>query len=84
MLFVMLHIHTFMYLRHDIILFVRWTVKADALSSILANYQHLNNTWDESLEDCADSALRTRIFGIQAKMASFDYYFGKLSHDLNH
>lgn len=54
----------------------RWTVRADALKSIIENYQVLQETWDESLEAVKDSEMRARLIGVSAQMNTFNYYFG--------
>ena len=54
----------------------RWTVRAQALHSILANYEVLQILWDESLEIVKDTEMRSRIQGVLSCMKSFDFYFG--------
>lgn len=54
----------------------RWTVRAQALHSILANYEVLQILWDESLEIVKDTEMRSRIQGVSSCMKSFDYFFG--------
>ena len=39
----------------------RWTVKAEALKSILDNFEVLQNLWEESLEYVKESEMRARI-----------------------
>ena len=48
----------------------RWTVRANALKSIIKNYQVLQETWDESID------ARARLIGVSAQMKLFEYYFG--------
>jgi len=54
----------------------RWTVRAQALHSILANYEVLQILWDESLEIVNDTEMRSRIQGVSSYMKSFYFYFG--------
>lgn len=54
----------------------RWTVKADALLSIIDNYDTLNDLWDWSLQTVKDTDMKARIRGVQAHMQKFDFFFG--------
>lgn len=54
----------------------RWTVRAEALSSISENYQALQMTWDAAKEATRDSEMRARIGGVAAQMERFDFFFG--------
>ena len=54
----------------------RWTVKAAALNSIIVNYKHLIETFEESKSDTDDTELKARLNGVIAMMQKFDYYFG--------
>ena len=60
----------------------RWTVRADALHSIIANYAVLQALWDESLEFVKDAEMRSRIIGISTTMRSFNFFFGVLLGEL--
>ena len=51
-------------------------MRAASLQSILANYQVLFAVWEESKESSLDSAIKARIIGVHAQMASFDFLFG--------
>ena len=42
----------------------RWTIRADSLSSILDNYQVLQELWEEVLPDTRDTEMRARIIGV--------------------
>ena len=53
----------------------RWTVRAQALQSILANYQVLQLVWEESLDLVNDTEMRSRIQGVSSCMRSFDFFF---------
>ena len=54
----------------------RWTVKAEALKSILDNFNVLLELWDESLEVVRDTDMKARIQGVAAQMKKFDFFFG--------
>ena len=54
----------------------RWTVRAEALSSISENYEALQLTWDEAMEATRDTEMRARIGGVSAQMQKFDFFFG--------
>ena len=54
----------------------RWTVRADALKSILDNFNVLLELWTESLEGVKDTEMKARIQGVAAQMMKFDYFFG--------
>ena len=53
----------------------RWTVKAEALKSIVDNFEVLQNLWEESLEYVKESEMRARI-GVSDRMMKFDFFFG--------
>ena len=54
----------------------RWTVCADALTSILDNYEVLMSTWEESLEVLKDTETKARVIGVATQMKKFDFFFG--------
>ena len=54
----------------------RWTVKAEALKSILDNFNVLLELWDESLEVIRDTDMKARIQGVAAQIKTFDFFFG--------
>lgn len=54
----------------------RWTVRAEALKSILDNYNVLLELWVESLERVKDTEMKARVQGVAAQMMKFDYFFG--------
>jgi len=61
----------------------RWTVRADALKSIIENYQVLQETLDESLDVPKDGETRARLVGVSAQTRTFEYYFGAAVAQLN-
>ena len=54
----------------------RWTVRAEALQSILDNYSVLCELWEESIEKVHDTEMKARIQGVAAQMLKFDFFFG--------
>eukprot|EP00731_Ephydatia_muelleri_P000937 Em0001g937a len=54
----------------------RWTVKAEAFTSISENYEALMETWAEAKQINNDSEMRARIGGVAKQMESFDFFFG--------
>ena len=54
----------------------RWTVKSDALHSIMENYDNLMALWDWSLAKVSDSDMKARIRGVQEFMPKFEFFFG--------
>ena len=52
----------------------RWTVRTQALHSILGNSEVLQILWDELLEILKDTKMRSRIQGVSSCMKSFDYF----------
>jgi len=56
----------------------RWTVCANALASVISNYDVLLNTWDEALEVVSDTASKARINGVASQMKKFDFVFGAI------
>lgn len=54
----------------------RWTVRADALKSVLENYVVLQETWDEALEVVKDTESKARILGVSAQMQTFQFFYG--------
>ena len=54
----------------------RWTVRPEALKSILDNFNVLLEVWTESLERVKDTEVKARIQGVAAQMMKFDYFFG--------
>ena len=60
----------------------RWTVRAESIKSILANYDVLKMTWDEALEATKDTETKARIRGVAAQMSTFTYLFGSMLGEL--
>ena len=60
----------------------RWTVRAESIHSILANYNILQRTWEEALEATQDTEAKARIQGVAAQMTKFTYLFGSMLGEL--
>ena len=56
----------------------RWTVRAQALQSIISNYEVLQELWQLSIDVTKDAEMRSRIHGVSVYMKSFDFFFGLL------
>ena len=54
----------------------RWTVRGDAVESIIKNYVVLKQLWSECLTTQLDPDVKGRIIGVQAQMATFNVLFG--------
>ena len=52
----------------------RWTVRANALQSIVNNYLVLLQVWDYSLEYVRDTEMRARIQGVASEMDSLTFW----------
>ena len=60
----------------------RWTVRAESIRSILANYKTLQRTWEVALEATTDTETKARIQGVAAQMIKFTYLFGSMLGEL--
>ena len=60
----------------------RWTVQAQALQSIIRNYQVLLQLWEASLEFVKEAEMRSRIQGVSVCMQSFEFFFGLVLAEL--
>lgn len=49
---------------------------ADSMKSIIDNYNVLNEGWDKACNIVKDTETIARIRGIEAQMASFEFFFG--------
>ena len=56
----------------------RWTVRGDAIESILLNYSTLRTLWEECLQPPTrlEPDVKARIVGMQWQMSTFDLLFG--------
>ena len=59
-----------------------WTVRAEALQSILENYQVLLELWIESVDIVKDAGMKAHIRGVESQMKSFNYFYGVTLEDL--
>ena len=51
----------------------RWTVRAESLGSILANYDSIQELWETALHETSDTETKARIRGIQSHMQCFKF-----------
>ena len=54
----------------------RWTVKANLLTSILTNYEALQDAWEEALSVTQHTETKARIHGVSAQMCNFECFYG--------
>lgn len=54
----------------------RWTVRGEALASVLNNHDELMKLWDWSPEVLKHTEMKSRIIGVKSIMAKFSFYFG--------
>ena len=54
----------------------RWTVRGEALASVLNNHDELMELWDWSLDVLKDTEMKSRINGVKSMMTKFSFYFG--------
>ena len=54
----------------------RWTVRAEALKSVVDNYEVLNELWHECLKFVKETEMKARIHGVRSQMQQFDYFWG--------
>ena len=60
----------------------RWTVWAQSLASITANYKELWHLWEEAVQETKDTEMKARIRGISSQMGNFRFFFGLLLSDM--
>ena len=56
----------------------RWTVKANALASIMSNFETLKLTWEKAVNVLRDTETKSRIHGVSVMMSTFNYIFGNI------
>ena len=56
----------------------RWTLRGDAIASIIKNYGVLQQLWDESLETKLEPDNKGTIIGLKAQMSQYRLVFGLL------
>ena len=59
-----------------------WTIHADSVASIMANYTDLRRLWVEALAATSDTKIKARIQGITSQMDTFRFLFGLLLSEL--
>ena len=55
---------------------IRWTIRGDAIASIIENYEVLKQLWDESLETKLEPDIKGRIIGVKFQMSQYWLVFG--------
>ena len=53
----------------------RWTVRADSLASVIANYNNIQELWEIALHSSSDSEMKARIHGVGSQMQTFRFFF---------
>ena len=53
----------------------RWTVLAESLYSILANYDHILLLWETGVHETSNTDMKARILGVRSQMQSFNFLF---------
>jgi len=61
----------------------RWTVRAESLSSILVNYDSMQELWEAALHERSDTEKNARIPGIQSQMHCFKFLFCLVQTEMN-
>lgn len=54
----------------------RWTVRANSLASIIANYNCIQDLWEKALVSTTDTEMKARIRGVASQMQTFKFFFG--------
>ena len=49
----------------------RWTVRANSLASIIANYHNIQLLWETAVRATSDTEMKARINGVESQMQSF-------------
>ena len=60
----------------------RWTVRAEALRSIISNYKFLQKLWVESLDFVKETEMKCHIQGVASCMKTFNFSFGTVLGEL--
>ena len=54
----------------------RWTVHAESLARILANYDNIQLLWETAVHATSDTEMKARIQGVASQMHTFKFLFG--------
>ena len=54
----------------------RWSVRAESLAIIIANYDSIQLLWETAVHATSDTKLKARIHGVGSQMQSFQFLFG--------
>ena len=60
----------------------RWTVRAQSLASILANYVSIQLLWEPARKATSDTEKKARIQGIASQMQTFKFFFSLSLYEL--
>lgn len=55
-----------------------WTVRAESLATIIANYENIQKLWNETLKCTSDTQMKARIQGVSSQMDTFQFLFNLL------
>ena len=53
----------------------RWTVRAESLASIIANYDNIQLLWETAVQATSDTEMKARIQGVGSQMKNFKFLF---------
>ena len=53
----------------------RWTLQAESLGSILANYDSIQELWETATHETFDTEIKARIRGMQSQMKCYKFLF---------
>ena len=57
----------------------RWTVKAESLASIVANYESIQSLWEVAILATSDTEMKARIRGVASQMQTLFFFSISLS-----
>ena len=60
----------------------RWTVRAESLASIVANYESILQLWETALSSTSNTEMKARIQGVESQMESFKFLFGLILSEM--
>ena len=60
----------------------RWTVRAESLASIAANYNNIQSLWEVAVSSASNTEMKARIRGVQSQMKTFKFLFNLILSEL--
>ena len=60
----------------------RWTVHAESLASIVANYDSIQLLWETALCSTSNTEMKARIQGVESQMQSFKFLFSLILSEM--